>query len=181
MGSEQFFDEMIDRGCLFGWLFTYMPVGRHAVPELMATAEQRNSCTAVSGNSEGQNRFSPLISGTMATTLRVYCGGRCYLHINARRGRGTVCIHPLCRLQHQGKSLLEALKSPLFMEYRKNSPSARTISVHALSSTIRDASRPWSMFRELLPPNFSAPEDVDVLTRSKCRAAIAWGTCSTET
>ena len=41
IGSEEYFDQMIDMGAKFAWFFTYMPVGKAAVPELMATAEQR--------------------------------------------------------------------------------------------------------------------------------------------
>ena len=41
IGSEAYFDQMIEMGAKFAWFFTYMPVGKAAVPELMATAEQR--------------------------------------------------------------------------------------------------------------------------------------------
>ena len=41
IGSEEYFDQMIEWGAKFCWLFTYMPVGKDAVPELMVSAEQR--------------------------------------------------------------------------------------------------------------------------------------------
>lgn len=41
IGSEEYFDYMIELGAKFAWFFTYMPVGKGAVPELMATAKQR--------------------------------------------------------------------------------------------------------------------------------------------
>lgn len=41
IGSEEYFDQMIEWGAKFCWLFTYMPVGEAAVPELMVSAEQR--------------------------------------------------------------------------------------------------------------------------------------------
>ena len=41
IGSEAYFDQMIEWGAKFCWFFTYMPVGNAAVPELMVTAEQR--------------------------------------------------------------------------------------------------------------------------------------------
>ena len=41
IGSEEYFDRMIGMGAKFAWFFTYMPVGKGAVKELMATAEQR--------------------------------------------------------------------------------------------------------------------------------------------
>ena len=41
IGSEKYFDQMVDWGAKFCWFFTYMPVGVDAVPALMATAQQR--------------------------------------------------------------------------------------------------------------------------------------------
>ena len=42
IGSDAYFDEMVRLGAKFMWLFTYIPVGIDAVPELIATAEQRD-------------------------------------------------------------------------------------------------------------------------------------------
>ena len=41
IGSEAYFDKMVEWGAKFAWFFTYMPIGADAVPELMVTAEQR--------------------------------------------------------------------------------------------------------------------------------------------
>jgi len=42
IGSEAFFDDMIDKGALFAWFFTYIPVGAEAITELHATPGQRS-------------------------------------------------------------------------------------------------------------------------------------------
>jgi hypothetical protein len=39
--SDEFIQFLVDKGVLFSWIFTYMPVGVGAPVELMATAEQR--------------------------------------------------------------------------------------------------------------------------------------------
>ena len=41
VGSDAYMDFLIDKGAIFAWYFTYMPVGNDAVPELLASAEQR--------------------------------------------------------------------------------------------------------------------------------------------
>ena len=41
IGSEEYIDSMIEWGAKFARFFTYMPVGVNAVPDLIATAEQR--------------------------------------------------------------------------------------------------------------------------------------------
>ena len=84
VGSDAYIDFMIEKGCLFGWYFTYMPVGADAVPELMATAEQRaymyermqyfrshKPVFALDFWNDGE-----YVGGCVA-------GGRSYLHINA--------------------------------------------------------------------------------------------------
>lgn len=39
--SKEYIDFLVNKGALFAWYFTYMPVGKDAVPELIANADQR--------------------------------------------------------------------------------------------------------------------------------------------
>ncbi len=123
IGSERYFDDMIERGAKFAWLFTYMPVGVDAVPELMVTAEQRKFMyRQVRSFRETKPLFTldfwndgEYINGCLA-------GGRYYVHINANGD-----IEPCAFIHYSDsniyeKTLLEALKSPLFMQYYKNQP-----------------------------------------------------------
>ena len=41
LASDAFIDHYIEKGALFGWMFTYMPVGKDPDPDLMATPAQR--------------------------------------------------------------------------------------------------------------------------------------------
>jgi MoaA/NifB/PqqE/SkfB family radical SAM enzyme len=41
LASDEFIDHYIGKGALFGWMFTYIPVGRDPDPDLMATPHQR--------------------------------------------------------------------------------------------------------------------------------------------
>ena len=41
VASDEFVDDMINRGCRFSWNFTYMPVGKQAQPDYMVTPEER--------------------------------------------------------------------------------------------------------------------------------------------
>lgn len=123
VGSAEYFDEMINKGAKFGWFFTYMPVGINAVPELMVTAEQREfmyyqirkfravkPLFSIDFWNDGE-----YIDGCIA-------GGRCYLHISAN-GDIEPCafIHYSDSNIHE-KTLLEAYKSPLFMQYHNCQP-----------------------------------------------------------
>jgi len=123
IGSEEYFDAMVGWGAKFAWFFTYMPVGKDAVPELMASAEQRKF---MYDRLRGFRKTKPLftidfwndgefVGGCIA-------GGRSYLHISAGGE-----IEPCAFIHYSDsnireKTLLEALRSPLFMQYHDNQP-----------------------------------------------------------
>ncbi len=123
IGSERYFDFMVDKGAMFAWFFTYMPVGVNAVPELMATPGQRKYMYHQIRNFRKSKPIFTLdfwndgeyVNGCIA-------GGRNYLHINANGD-----IEP-CAFIHYSDSnihettLLEAYQSPMFMQYKQNQP-----------------------------------------------------------
>jgi len=48
VGSDAYIEHLIDKGCLFGWYFTYMPIGKDARPDLLATAAHNSSACRLS-------------------------------------------------------------------------------------------------------------------------------------
>ncbi|WP_066498593.1 radical SAM protein [Abyssisolibacter fermentans] len=123
IGSEEYFDKMIEKGCKFGWIFTYMPVGCDAVPELLATAEQREFMYYQVRNFRKTKSLFTLdfwndgeyVEGCIA-------GGRRYLHINANGDVEPCAFIHYSNINIKENTLLEALKSPLFMQYKQNQP-----------------------------------------------------------
>lgn len=123
VSSEAYFDQIIDSGALFIWFFHYMPVGNDAAPELLPTPEQREKMyhrireyrnTKAIFSIDFQND-AEYVGGCIA-------GGRNYLHINAKGDvEPCVFIHYSNANIHE-VSLLDALKSPLFMAYHDNQP-----------------------------------------------------------
>ncbi len=121
--SEEFFDMMIDSGVLFAWFFHYMPVGNDAAVELLPTPEQREAVyerirafrsTKAIFTMDFQND-AQYVGGCIAC-------GRNYLHITAM-GDGDPCVfihYSNCNIHDT--SLLDALKSPIFMAYHDNQP-----------------------------------------------------------
>ena len=127
IGSEAYFDFLIDQGCKFAWYFTYMPVGVGAPTDLMATPEQREYMYHQIRKFRNDFKTAkPLFTMDFWNdgeyVQGCIAGGRCYLHINAGGD-----IEP-CAFIHYSDSnirehtLLEAYKRPLFMAYKDGQP-----------------------------------------------------------
>lgn len=123
IASDAYFDWLIDKGALFAWIFTYMPVGVNAPTSLMPTPEQREHLYRFVRRARTEKPLFTLdfqhdgefVGGCIA-------GGRRYLHINAAGDvEPCVFIHYSNANIHD-VTLLEALRSPIFMEYYRDQP-----------------------------------------------------------
>lgn len=123
IGSEAYFDQMVDWGAKFAWFFTYMPVGVDAATELMVTPQQRAFMyRQVREFRKTKPIFTMDFWNDGEFVKGCIAGGRSYLHINANGD-----IEPCAFIHYSDsnikeKSLLDALCSPLFMQYRRNQP-----------------------------------------------------------
>ena len=124
--SDEFFDLLIEHGSRFAWYFHLMPVGMNASPELMPTKEQReyiyHRIREVRAMSGGKEIFVMDFQNDGEYVGGCIAGGRNYCHINPNGD-----VEPCVFIHYSGanireKSLLECLKQPLFMEYRKGQP-----------------------------------------------------------
>ncbi len=123
VASDEYFDWLIDKGALFAWIFTYMPVGKDAPTSLMPTTEQRVKLYEFNRHVRETKPILTLdfqhdgeyVGGCIA-------GGRRYLHINANGDvEPCVFIHYSNANIHD-MSLLDCLRSPIFMAYHDNQP-----------------------------------------------------------
>ena len=121
--SEAFFDYMIESGALFVWFFHYMPVGNSAVPALLPSPEQREAVyRRIRAFRDTKPIFSMDFQNDAEYTGGCIAGGESYLHINAKGDvEPCVFIHYSNANIHE-VSLLDALKSPIFMAYHDNQP-----------------------------------------------------------
>lgn len=123
IGSEAYFDSIIRWGAKFAWFFTYMPVGNDAVPELLATAEQREYMyRQVRKFRETKPLFTMDFWNDGEFVEGCIAGGRRYLHINANGDIEPCAFIHYSNANIKDTTLLEALKSPLFMQYHANQP-----------------------------------------------------------
>jgi MoaA/NifB/PqqE/SkfB family radical SAM enzyme len=123
IGSDEFIDDMIALGNRFAWNFTYMPVGKDAVTDLLATSEQREYMYRRIREIRDQKPIFALdFWNDGEYTGGCIAGGRRYLHINSNGDVEPCAFCHYSNVNIHDVTLLEALQSPIFMEYRKNVP-----------------------------------------------------------
>ncbi|MEJ1729839.1 radical SAM protein, partial [Escherichia coli] len=123
VGSEAYFDYMIDKGSMFAWFFTYIPVGVNAVPELMATPDQRKYMYhQIRAFRKTKPIFTMDFWNDGEFVNGCIAGGRSYVHINANGDIEPCAFIHYSDANIHDKTLLEAYQSPLFMQYKQNQP-----------------------------------------------------------
>lgn len=123
IGSEEFLDFLVEQGCMFGWYFTYMPLGKNADTSLMTNADQREFMAHWVREMRTKKPVflmdfwndAPYVDGCIA-------GGRRYLHINATGDVEPCAFIHYANANIKDGTLMEALQSPLFKEYKKRQP-----------------------------------------------------------
>ena len=121
--SESFYDKMIDMGSLFVWYFHYMPVGNDASTDLLPTMEQR---TEMFQRLRDYRSRKPMFAMDFQNDAEYVggciAGGRRYLHINANGDVDPCVFIHYSDSNIREKTILEALRSPLFMAYHDGQP-----------------------------------------------------------
>ncbi len=124
LSGDRFVDLMIEKGCVLGWYFMYVPIGREPNLELMQTPKQRGyqfeRLTFIRSTkpillADFWND-GPVVGGCIS-------GGRKYFHINAN-GDIKPCV--FCHFATHNireSSLQDAIRSPLFQTIRCQLPS----------------------------------------------------------
>lgn len=181
IGSEAYFDHLIGLGCKFAWMFTYMPIGEDAAPDLIATAEQRRFMYQQIRKFRAVKPLFTLdfwndgeyVNGCIA-------GGRQYLHINANGDIEPCAFIHYADSNIKEKTLLAACRSPLFLQYRANQPFNRN--QLRPCPLLDNPGRLSQMVKKSgsVSTDLARPEDVDRLTAKCAEAARAWAPVAEE-
>lgn len=123
VSSEAYVDQLIEWGAYFLWYFHYMPIGKDAAPELLPSPEQREFMYHRVRELRGKKPIFMMdfqndgeyVGGCIA-------GGHRYLHINANGDCDPCVFIHYSDSNIREKSLLDALRSPLFMAYHDGQP-----------------------------------------------------------
>ena len=175
VSSEAYFDGIIEAGAFFVWFFHYMPVGSGAVPALLPSPEQRTEMyRRIRAFRQSKPIFSIDFQNDAEYVGGCIAGGRRYLHINARGDvEPCVFIHYSNVNIHQS-TLLDALKSPLFMAYHDGQPFNQNMLRPC--PMLENPERLREMVRQTgaRSTDYESPEDVEVLCDRTTPYAAAW-------
>ncbi len=123
IGSEEYTDLLIEKGCKFGWYFTYMPLGKDASTDLMVSPKQREFMYhKVREFRQSKPIFLIDFWNDGEHSEGCIAGGRNYMHINANGDAEPCAFIHYSNANIKEVSLLEALQSPLFIQYKLNQP-----------------------------------------------------------
>jgi MoaA/NifB/PqqE/SkfB family radical SAM enzyme len=123
IGSYEFVDMCLDKGCMVIWYFQYIPIGRRPSLDLMPMPEQRDWLRKRTKELRDSRPIfigdfwndGPYVHGCIA-------GGREYLHINAN-GDVEPCVFCHFAVDNiKDKSLREAINSPFLKRIRSFQP-----------------------------------------------------------
>ncbi|MCG2675579.1 radical SAM protein [bacterium] len=121
--SEKFIDILVEKGCILGWYFSYVPIGRHPHMELMATTQQRKELLEKINYYRGTK---PILLASFFNEGQIVGGcmaaGKKYFHINAQ-GDVEPCVFCHFAVDNiKDKTLREVLNSSYFKAFRSRMP-----------------------------------------------------------
>ena len=117
--SPRFVDQLMEKGCVYGWYFMYVPVGKDPDISLLVTPWQRDKIRQFTWDMLREKGIfiadfwnsGPMSRGCIA-------GGR-YLHVNNKGDIEPCVFFKFTTHNVHDSRLIDALRSPLFSEIRK--------------------------------------------------------------
>lgn len=124
--SDEFIKLIIDKGSKYALYFNYMPVGVGADKDLIPNPAQREYMYNWLKKSRNSKTGNPIFVMDFQNDAEYVggciAGGRNYFHVNSNGDIEPCVFVHFSDSNIREKTLLEALKSPLFMQYYHNQP-----------------------------------------------------------
>ena len=179
IASDEYADFLLGLGVRYAWSFTFVPVGKGATSELMATPEQRKKMY----DQIRKWRFQP---GEVRPFITIdffndgeyvggcVAGGKQYFHISANGDCEPCVFAHYSSVNIKNAHLLDALQSPIFMAYRQHQPFSDNMLRPCPVMDQPGAIKQMVHETGALPTDLANPEEVDELFDKAVGHAEAW-------
>lgn len=173
--NEQFIKFLEECGAFFGFFFMYVPIGSDASKDFMLDASQRKFM--LDNIIKIRKECSLLIIDFWHDAEHVggcIAGGRKYFHINAKGDCEPCAFVHYSNVNIHNSTILDALKSPLFSEYKLNHPFNDN---HLMPCPMTDNP---SILNNMVvtakakSTHMNGVENVDSLTKKFTKSSIEW-------
>ncbi|MDX9812398.1 MAG: radical SAM protein [Bacteroidales bacterium] len=123
VSSDEFLDFLREKGAWFGWMFTYLPIGKDADVSLCCDAEQRAWVKNKIEDYQRRKKFTIVdFPNSGHKSIGCVAAGNDFAHINANGDLEPCAFCHYSDSNINEMSLLEALRSPFFRNFRKHKP-----------------------------------------------------------
>jgi len=121
--SDEFLDFLIAKGAWFGWMFTYLPIGSDADTSLCCTAEQRAYVKEKIEDYQRRKKFTIIdFPNSGHKSIGCVAASNDFAHINSNGDLEPCAFCHYSDVNIHDMSLVEALRSPFFKNFRKHKP-----------------------------------------------------------
>lgn len=123
VSSDEFLDFLREKGAWFGWMFTYLPIGKDADVSLCCDAEQRAWVKNKIEDYQRRKKFTIVdFPNSGHKSIGCVAAGNDFAHINANGDLEPCAFCHYSDVNINEMSLLEALRSPFFKNFRRHKP-----------------------------------------------------------
>jgi len=117
--SARFIDHLMEKGCVYGWYFMYVPVGKDPDLDLLVTPWQRDRIRRFTWDMLRQKGLFIADFWNSGAMSKGCIAASRYLHVNNRGDIEPCVFFKFTTHNIHNCKLIDALRSPLFCEIRK--------------------------------------------------------------
>ncbi len=177
IASDEYADFLIDLGVAYAWYFTFVPVGKGASADLMATAEQRKLMYDQVRKwrfTETKPFFTIDFFNDGEYVGGCVAGGKQYFHISANGDCEPCVFAHYSNANIKDVHLIDVLRSPIFMAYRAHQPFSDNMLRPCPVMDNPGAIKQMVHESAAKPTDLANPEEVDELFAKTVDVAKRW-------
>lgn len=175
VSSDAFLDFLREKGAWFGWMFTYLPIGRNADISLCCTAEQRAYVKQKIEEYQKKNKFTIIdFPNSGHKSIGCVAAGNDFAHINANGDLEPCAFCHYSDVNIHNMSLVEALRSPFFKSFRQHKPFSKNFLRPCPFMDVPDAIVKMTKASGVRSTHLSYPETAEELAAKTRPFAEKW-------